>query len=69
VQLKAFRLNQPDVQLVIDQIDSRPNKAWTVALPGYYENDFKSIKIKTFEWIISKIHSKLEGYTHCPTDS
>jgi hypothetical protein len=35
-----------------------------MASPGYSENDFKSIKMKTFEWIISKIHSKLGGYTH-----
>jgi hypothetical protein len=33
-------------------------------LLGYSENDFKSVKMKTFEWIISKIHSKLGGYTH-----
>jgi hypothetical protein len=26
-------------------------------------DDFKSIKMKTFEWITSKIHSKLRGYT------
>jgi hypothetical protein len=33
---------------------------------GYSENvDFnRSTKMKTFEWIISKIHSKLRGYTH-----
>jgi hypothetical protein len=32
---------------------------------GYSENvDFKRINMKTFEWIISKIHSKLGGYTH-----
>jgi hypothetical protein len=39
---------------------------------SYLENvDFKSIKMKTFEWIISKIHSKLGGYTHWvhPIDS
>jgi hypothetical protein len=31
---------------------------------GYPENvDLKSMKMKTFEWIISKIHSKLGGYT------
>jgi hypothetical protein len=35
-----------------------------MASPGYSENDFKSIKMKTFEWIASKIHSKLGGYTH-----
>jgi hypothetical protein len=35
-----------------------------MASPGYSENDFKSIKMKTFEWITSKIHSKLGGYTH-----
>jgi hypothetical protein len=29
VQPKAICLNQPDVQLVTDQIDFRPNKAWT----------------------------------------
>jgi hypothetical protein len=33
--------------------------------PGYSENaNFKSMKMKTFEWITSKIHSKLEGYSH-----
>jgi hypothetical protein len=30
-----------------------------MASPSYYKNDFKSIKMKTFEWIASKIHSKL----------
>jgi hypothetical protein len=30
-----------------------------MASPGYSENDFKSIKMKTFEWITSKVHSKL----------
>jgi hypothetical protein len=36
-----------------------------MASHGYSENaDFKSIKMKTFEWIISKIHSKLGSYTH-----
>jgi hypothetical protein len=36
-----------------------------MASPGYSKNaDFKSIKMKTFEWIVSKIHSKLRGYTH-----
>jgi hypothetical protein len=35
-----------------------------MASPGYSENvDFKNIKMKTFEWITSKIHSKLGGYT------
>jgi hypothetical protein len=34
-----------------------------MASPGYSENDFKSIKMKTFAWITSKIHSKLRGYT------
>jgi hypothetical protein len=34
-----------------------------MASPGYSKNDFKSIKMKTFEWITSKIHSKLGGYT------
>jgi hypothetical protein len=29
VQPKAICLNQPDVQLVTDQIDFKPNKAWT----------------------------------------
>jgi hypothetical protein len=31
-----------------------------MASHGYSEG----IKMKTFEWIISKIHSKLGGYTH-----
>jgi hypothetical protein len=36
-----------------------------MALPGYSKNaDFKSIKRKTFEWITSKTHLKLGGYTH-----
>jgi hypothetical protein len=30
-----------------------------MASPGYSENNFKSIKMKNFEWITSKIHSKL----------
>jgi hypothetical protein len=29
VQPRALYLNQPDVQPVTNQIDSRPNKAWT----------------------------------------
>jgi hypothetical protein len=35
-----------------------------MTLLGYLGNDFKGVKMKTFEWITSKIHSKLGGYTH-----
>jgi hypothetical protein len=36
-------------------------------IPWSRNADFESMKMKTFEWITSKIHSKLGGYTHPTT--